>query len=178
MSEKVDSGGLEIAQATTDETLDAVRALCWDYRSELMKVSPVDAQITRTFYPVPKYTALMDGLATAHARPSGAILLATLDGAPAGCVMSHALDARSAEVKRLFVSPHARGHGIAYALMEAVLAQAQNDGFARVLLDTSTSLTAARALYLRMGFTPRGPYQEIPSDMLPHLLFFEKSLQT
>lgn len=165
-----------VRPAYTDDDLAAVRQLCWDYRSHLMDVSEIDAQITRTFYPAPKYTALMDGLAIAHARPRGIILLATRDSAPAGCVMSHALDASSAEVKRLFVSPQFRGHGIARALMEAVVAQAQTDGFARVLLDTSISLTAARALYLRMGFTHRGPYQDIPADLLPHLLFFERGL--
>jgi putative acetyltransferase len=167
-----------IRPAITEDDIAAVRQLCWDYRAELMNVSEIDAQITRTFYPVPKYTALMDGLTAAHARPTGVILLALLNGVPAGCVMSHPLDARSAEVKRLFVSPHARGHGIARALMEAVMSQAQTDGFARILLDTSTSLTAARALYLGMGFTPRGPYQDIPAEVLPHLLFFEKSLQS
>ncbi len=93
-----------------------------------------------------------------------------------GCAMSHALDADTCEIKRVFVTPSARGKGVARQLCTAVMAQARSDGFTRVLLDTSARLTAARALYARMGFTERGPYQPVPDFALPHLVFFEASL--
>lgn len=165
-----------IRPATTPEDLAAVRALFWDYRAHLMANSETDAEITRTFYPAPKYTALMDQLAQLHARPRGIILLAELAGRPAGCAMTQPLDATTAEVKRLFVAPHARGHGIARDLMRALEARARDDGFARMVLDTSRNLHAARALYAALGYVARGPYQAIPEQVLPHLLFFEKGL--
>ncbi|WP_298857057.1 GNAT family N-acetyltransferase [uncultured Sulfitobacter sp.] len=165
-----------IRPATTPDDLAAVRQLCWDYRTHLNAASPIDAQITETFYPVPKYTALMDTIATEHARPKGIILLATLDNQPVGCAMTHALDAHSAEIKRLYVAPHARGHGIARKLVTACMEQARTDGFTRILLDTSVTLIPARALYTAMGFSQRGPYQNIPADVLPHLVFFEAAL--
>lgn len=165
-----------IRPATTAADLAAVRQLCWNYRAFLLGVSEVDAQITGTLYPAPKYTELMDRLATIHARPQGIILLAELDGTPVGCAMSHALDPATAEIKRLFVAPQARGHGLARKLVSALVAQAADDGFARMVLDTSVNLTAARALYASLGFAARGPYQEIPASALPHLLFFEKPL--
>jgi putative acetyltransferase len=166
----------QIRPATTDADMDAVRQLCWDYRAHLCAVSPIEAGITETFYPVPKYTALMEGLAQTHARPQGIILLASQNGTPAGCGMSHALDATTSEIKRLFVAPQARGHGIAARLMEELTAQARADGFARLVLDTSVNLGPARALYTRLGFQSCPPYQPIPEAVLPHLVFFEKPL--
>ena len=52
----------------------------------------------------------MDRLADEHARPKGIILLARdAQGVPAGCGMSHALDAQTSEIKRVFVTEAARG---------------------------------------------------------------------
>ncbi len=165
-----------ICPATTAEDLAAVCDLCWDYRTHLVNVSPIDAELTETFYPIPKYAALMDTLAQAHARPHGIILLAKLDGKPAGCAMSQALDPNSSEIKRLYVAPDARGHGVARKLIIALKDQARSDGFSRILLDTSVTLAPARALYAAMGFIERGPYQDIPEEALPHLVFFEAPL--
>jgi GNAT superfamily N-acetyltransferase len=165
-----------IRPATTPTDLVAVRQLCWDYRAELCATSPIDAELTETFYPVPKYTALMENLAQTHARPRGIILLADHAGAPSGCAMSHALSDDTSEIKRLFVTQSARGDGIAAALVTALSVQARADGFTRVVLDTSVNLGPARALYQSLGFKSRGPYQPIPDAALPHLLFFEKTL--
>lgn len=165
-----------IRAAQTPADLDAVRALCRAYRDQLIATSAIDAQITETFYPEPKYNALMAGLATEHARPGGIILMAELNGKPVGCGMSHALFPDTSEIKRVFVTPKARGLGVARALMQALIGQARDDGFARVVLDTSVNLGPARALYTALGFRERGPYQDIPPAVLPHLLFFEAPL--
>ena len=166
-----------IIQATTAADLAAVVALCWEYRDFLLANTPVDREITETFYPVPRYEALMDELPLIHARPQGVILLArSADGAPLACGMTHPLDPQSAEIKRIFVAPEARGLGLAKALCRALLVQAQADGYQRVVLDTSRTLTGAVALYLSLGFKERGPYQPIPDDVLPHLRFFELPL--
>jgi GNAT superfamily N-acetyltransferase len=153
-----------------------VRQLCWDYRSFLLNFTEVDRDITETFYPVPKYAALMDRLEQEHARPRGVILLARGAGAPIGCGMTHALDDETAEIKRVFVSETARNGGVARMICQALMDQARSDGFSRVVLDTSRSLVAAQALYARLGFAARGPYQPVPDDVLPHLLFFEAKL--
>ncbi|UWR27839.1 GNAT family N-acetyltransferase [Sulfitobacter sp. S223] len=165
-----------IRPATSPDDMSAIRQLCWDYRGHLSQVSDIDAQLTETFYPVPKYAALMETLETLHARPQGIILLALLDGETVGCGMSHALFPDTSEIKRLYVAPHARGHGLARQLVSALVDQARADGFSRVVLDTSVNLGPARALYASMGFSDRGPYQDIPAEALPHLLFFEAKL--
>ena len=156
--------------------LDAVRALCWAYRDFLLQNSEVDRNITETFYPREVYAALMDRLAEAHARPQGVILLARHEGRPVGCGMSHALDTDTCEIKRVFTLPEARGAGVAGAICQRLVEQARADGFGRVVLDTSAHLPAAQRLYARLGFHARGPYQPIPPEALPHLLFFEYPL--
>jgi putative acetyltransferase len=165
-----------IRPATTDTDLAAVRALCWEYRSHLLGVSPIEAEITQTFYPVPVYAALMDRLGQVHTGRGGMIVLAEHEGAPAGCAMSQMLDPQTCEIKRLFVAPHARGHGIARLLVTALMTHARAGGFSRVVLDTSVNLGPARALYAAMGFAQRGPYQPVPQAVLPHLVFFEAAL--
>lgn len=168
---------ISLTAVTSAEDLDAVRALCWDYRTFLMDNNPVDLEITERFYPEPKYTTLMDGLAAEHARPKGIILLARdAYGTPAGCGMSHALDAQTSEIKRVFVPETHRSQGIAGQLCTALVDQAKADGFTRVVLDTSTHLPGAKHLYAKLGFAARGPYQPMPEDLIPHLLFFEKPL--
>lgn len=176
LSRPISSCGIEIRAATTSADLAAVRQLCWDYRSHLVAVSAEDAELTETFYPVPKYTALIANLETLHARPTGIILLAEHNGMPIGCAMSHALFPDTSEIKRLYVAPQARGLGTARKLVSALTDQARADGFARLVLDTSVNLAPARALYTSMGFSPRGPYQDVPTAALPHLLFYETAL--
>jgi len=164
-----DGGGVVLRPATTDADLAEVRRLCWDYRAAVAAVSATEARLMETFYPVPKYTALMDDLPRLHARPTGIILLAEVGEQAVGCGMTHALDDTTCEIKRVF-------RAIAAQLCEALSDQARVDGFARVVLDTSKNLTSARALYAKLGFTERGPYQDIPADALPHLVFFERPL--
>lgn len=168
--------GLRIARAVSGEQLDAVRALCWAYRDFLLKHAPVEAEITRTFYPQAKYRAVMDALPDLHARPRGVILLATLGDVPVGCGMTHALNDQDAEIKRLFVTPAARGRAVAHKLCTALIDQARADGFTRIVLDTSSGLSAAQALYTKLGFRARGPYQDVPKAVLPHLRFYERAL--
>ncbi|MDF3413910.1 GNAT family N-acetyltransferase [Sulfitobacter sp. M57] len=168
---------ITLTHATRPDDLNAVRALCWAYRDFLLSHSDIDRDITETFYPVAKYTALMADLPILHARPKGIVLLARdADGTALGCGMTHALDDETSEVKRVFVSDRARGKGVAALICTALITQAKTDGFTRIVLDTSKSLHAAQRLYQRLGFTPCAPYQPIPKDVLPELLFYERAL--
>ena len=81
-------------------------------------------------------------------------MLATLDGAPAGCVFVTRFNDESAIIQRLYVRPEARGHGLARALMQDAAHHARTRGYRRLILDTDKSrLQAAYQLYLSLGFT-------------------------
>lgn len=98
--------------------------------------------------------------------PQGVFLVGRYDGGPAGCVGVRRLDARTAEVKRMFVRPAQRGRGGGPVLLGAAEESARSWGAERLVLDTRLDLVEARALYARQGFreTPAhndGAYAEV-----------------
>ena len=105
-------------------------------------------------------------------RPRGSFLLALSDGLPLGCVGLKGTGKEWAEIKRLWVSPAARGLGVARRLMEAAEAAARELSIAVLRLDTNRALPEAMQLYRSTGWT------EIPrfnDDPYPDT-FFEKRL--
>lgn len=165
--------------ALTGKDFDDVVRLCWSYRDLLLALPGVSREVTDAFHPSSKYETLMANLPRIHARPKGIILLARdAKGIAIGCGMSHPLDDQTSEIKRVFVTEEARGKGVAAQLCQTLITQAQSDGFTRVVLDTHRLLHAAQRVYLRLGFTPRGPYQPVPDNVLHELLFYEISAET
>ena len=86
--------------------------------------------------------------------PKGTLLLARLDGVAVGCGAIRPHDADTAEVKRMYVAPEARGRGIAAAILAALEAAAAELGYRRVILETGTRQQEAMRLYETRGWTP------------------------
>ncbi|MEJ3655151.1 GNAT family N-acetyltransferase [Actinomycetes bacterium KLBMP 9759] len=82
----------------------------------------------------------------------GRLFTATIDGIAVGVAALKPVDAITAEVKRMFVRPGARGAGVGRALLERLLADARDEGFRTAQLETFTFMTAALALYRSLGF--------------------------
>ncbi|HKQ48293.1 MAG TPA: GNAT family N-acetyltransferase [Phycisphaerae bacterium] len=93
-----------------------------------------------------------------YAPPEGRILIAELDGEVAGCVAMKKLREDVCEMKRFYVRPGLRGHGIGRKLAEAIVAEARSAGYRRMCLDTVPSMQAAMALYESLGFKDGEPY--------------------
>lgn len=70
----------------------------------------------------------------------------------------------TAHLGGMWVDPAARGLGVGRALVEAVLAWAHERGFERVILWVTDGNAAAIALYERMGFSPTGGRDRLPSN--------------
>ncbi|KAF1850650.1 acyl-CoA N-acyltransferase [Cucurbitaria berberidis CBS 394.84] len=64
------------------------------------------------------------------------------------------------ELKRLYLAPESRGRGVSKLLLDMAIQQARVLGYKEILLDTLSSMTAARALYMRYGFEEIESYYE------------------
>lgn len=94
-----------------------------------------------------------------------AVFLVALDafGSPVGCGGLRLLDARSAEIKRMYVVPSARGTGVSTAVLRSLEAEAASLGLTELLLETGTGQPDAMRFYEREGYAPIpnfGPYRD------------------
>ncbi len=101
-----------------------------------------------------------------YQAPYGALLLAQVNGQPAGCCALRPLlssdYANACEMKRLYVRPAFRGLRLGRQLVEQTLLLAQQAGFDHMLLDTLSDMEAARELYQDCGFVEVAPYYHNP----------------
>jgi GNAT superfamily N-acetyltransferase len=116
----------------------------------------------------------VDHLSTEYAPPTGVFFLAEEDGVYVGCIGLHRFEDGVGEIKRLYVSPTGRGHGVGRLLVEGVLAAGKQLGYARLVLDTLPSMKEAQKLYASIGFAPTAPYRFNP---VPGSAYLEKVLR-
>jgi len=83
----------------------------------------------------------------------GAFLIASSSGRPVGCGAVRRLEAETGEIKRMYVSPDARGRGVGRAVLTALEAEARALGITRLVLETGRRQIEAVALYERAGFS-------------------------
>jgi putative acetyltransferase len=102
-----------------------------------------------------------------------AILLAEVEGEVVGCAAVREFEPGIAELKRLYVRPTARGRGLGRTLSIEAIARARAIGFRAIRLDTLPEMTAATALYRRLGFREIAAYRHNP---IPGTRYFELEL--
>jgi ribosomal protein S18 acetylase RimI-like enzyme len=104
--------------------------------------------------------------------PAGLLLMATLHTEPVGCGGLKLHGDEPAEIKRMWVSPEARGLGLGRRLLTELEREAIAHGAPAVRLETNRNLTEAIALYRGAG------YREVPAfNTEPYAHhWFEKSL--
>ena len=104
----------------------------------------------------------------------GVYLIAYENDHAVACGAIRPLDAKTAEVRRVFVTTSARRRGVAARVMEALETRAVSLGFTRLLLETGNRQAAAMALYESLGFQRIPPFGEYVGD--PTSVCFEKRI--
>lgn len=170
------SDTLAITEARTEIDLRDVRILCNGFLEWLRERYSNELWLIDRYYAPAQWQAVLDSLPVVHAAPEGEILLARLNGIPVGCVMLRGLDEGVCEMKRLFVSPQARGHRLGRRLCERLMDVAAERGYSIMRLDTGVHHHEAIQLYTNLGFHMRDAYYDCPPDVAALLHFMEGDL--
>jgi GNAT superfamily N-acetyltransferase len=156
-----------VREAVGDEDVALVRGLMEDYGAYL-EGSPSGAQNMC----LSGFHNELEGLRGKYA----ALLLATVDGAAAGCVALRGYSGieGACEMKRLWVESRFRGMGIGRRLVEGAIGWARRAGMTAMYLDTvAAAMPEAVGLYLSMGFERVEPYH---GDCTADVEFFRLGL--
>ena len=144
-----------LVTAEEPEQISAVRELFKEYAASLS----VDLCFQN-------FEAELARLPGDYAAPGGALLLALVDGAPAGCVamrpMPESDHTNACEMKRLYVRRAFRRFGLGRQLAQQLMDLATQAGHTNMLLDTLDEMEAARGLYGSLGFEEVPPYYYNP----------------
>ena len=108
-----------------------------------------------------------------YAPPRGVLLMARVDGLPAGVVGLRPLEDSICEMKRLWVPPQFSGLGLGRALCRRFIEEGRRLGYDKVRLDTVARAAAANHLYRTMGYREIKAYRFNPE---PDALFFERDI--
>lgn len=129
----------------------------------LVAVRLVEAMVAEMeeLYDLPRGTGLGTGAPpTDFAPPGGTFLVIYAGGRPvAGGGVKRDEDG-VAEIKRMYVVPEARRHGLGRQLLEALENAALELRYRAVRLDTGARQPHAQAMYERGGYHPIGNYND------------------
>ena len=152
----------EITPARWPEDIEQARALLKNY-GEYLASSPSGAANVC----IPGYESELRGLPGKYVGKEADLLLARVNGEWAGCVaitrrvLKDGMDA--AEMKRLWVEPHFRGHGLGRRLVGSAIDWARAHGCSAVVLDTvNEAMPEAGRLYSSLGFEEITRFNENP----------------
>ena len=141
------SSTVTVIQADSPALVDEARRLFQEYAA--------DIRVNLCFQNFAEELASLPG---GYAPPEGALLLALDADQCAGCVALRKIEDDVCEMKRLYVRPPFRKHGVGRDLAVHVIALARQHGYRLMRLDTLAWMKPAITLYERLGFRRIGPY--------------------
>lgn len=164
-----------ILAATTPGQIDAARRLFGEYASSMGWDDSAGLLADE-----------MAALPGAYAPPRGSLLIAYIGAEPAGVLGLQPVPEGSrvegtgadlaGELKRLFVRPGSRRHGVGRALMEHAEDEARARGYDSLVLTTvAEMMPLAQVLYASLGYEETAPYR---NDMAwPDIRWLRKDLE-
>ena len=144
----------------TPEAAHSIVIARTDFTAEVSRVliAALNAELSGA-YPEPGATHFGLDPAQVSGR-SGAFLVIYQEGKAVGCGAVRLIDAETGELKRMYVTPVARGLGLGRRLVAALESEARALGARRLILETGIRQAAAIALYRGTGFEPIALYGE------------------
>lgn len=106
--------------------------------------------------------------------PGGAFVVGWDGEEPVACGGVIRYDETTAEIRRMYVAPSARGRGLSRAVLAALEDEARDLGYDFVRLETGDRQPEAIKLYASSGFEPIARYGPFADD--PRSVCFEKRL--
>jgi putative acetyltransferase len=100
----------------------------------------------------------LERLPQMYGAPDGCLLLARRGDEVAGCIGVRPHASGVCEMKRLYIRETLRGNGTGRALALRAIDAARALGYRQMLLDTLSTMQAARHLYQALGFRQIDPY--------------------
>ena len=85
-------------------------------------------------------------------HPGGLLIVGRVDERPVCCGGVKRLDDRTCEIKKMYVVPDLRGHGVARRLLHELEDRARGLGYEIARLDTGPKQTSARGLFESEGY--------------------------
>lgn len=133
-------------------------------------IEALDAHLNGLYRPENRH-----GLSVAALQEASVVfLVARWDGVAVGCGAVKFVQGAYAEVKRMYVTPHWRGQGVAQALLAHLERLSQQRGFRILRLETGVHQEEAVRLYERAGFSRCSAFGEYAEDGVS--LCYEKKL--
>jgi putative acetyltransferase len=164
----------EIAPARWPEDTELARALLTNYGKYLASSPSGAAGVC-----IPGYEAELRGLPGRYVEKEADLLLARVKDEGVGCVaitrrvLTDGIDAT--EMKRLWVEPRFRGHGLGRRLVGSAIDWARAHECSAVVLDTvNEAMPEAAELYRSLGFEEITRFNENP---LPGVRFYKLMLR-
>jgi putative acetyltransferase len=130
----------------------------------------LDAYQSALYPPESNHFLDVDALAAPNVR----FFVARREGLALGCGALRIDTAGYGELKRMFVSPEARGLRLGRRILDRVEEEARREGLACLRLETGIHQPEALALYRSAGYVEREAFGEYSPD--PLSVFMEKSL--
>ncbi|WP_413451949.1 GNAT family N-acetyltransferase [Georgenia phoenicis] len=135
-------------QAGSDAAAQAMRA----YLAELSDRIDID----------PSFAQAADPAEVTPPRGDFMLLSEVATGDVVGFGAVHVLEPGVVEIRRMWLKPDVRGHGLGRFLLSSLENRARSLGGRRVLLGVNESLVEACGLYVAAGYEPVEPYEDNP----------------
>ena len=133
-------------------------------------IEALDAYQSGLYPPESNHLLDLDGLGA----PSVRFFVARRDGQALGCAGLRIDQAGWGELKRMFVSPEARGLKLGRRLLDRIEEEARREGLGCLRLETGIYQPEALGLYRSAGYVERKAFGDYVSD--PLSVFMEKRL--